>query len=381
MSQPANPDPLQLILQQLSTIKASNEALHATLANQDARHHEQMHALRQELEALKISSLSQTTTTEDTPAMAPPPPSPPSSPPRTTSLPASQRTERLPDPPMFTGKRKDLPLFLTKLRYKLRGNADRYPDEQAKLIYAHSRLERDPATLVDPLMDCDIQNVDQLILFLQSTYGDPNKELSAWSRLDSLKQGKKSFVSHFAEFRRLIADAGLNEAAQINQLRRSLSDELRQAMVGVEIPSQLNDYANKISLYDNDLRYLPSKRSYRYEAPKRENHHRDPDAMEIDTTNYAPLGSAERQKRIKEGSCFKCGRKGHISRNCSVPLPQIRARSSSQPSNSAPNRQTCRRRRSSASASSTTTRESRSPRGRRCSTSSHRRQVKASSRG
>jgi hypothetical protein len=118
-------------------------------------------------------------------------------------------------------------------------------------------------------MDCDITNVEGLILFLQATYGDPNRELSAWSRLDNLKQGKKSFLAHFADFRRLIADTGLNEAAQINQLCRSLSDEIRRAMIGVKIPHKLNNYANLIALYDNDLRYLPKNHSH-HEASRRE---------------------------------------------------------------------------------------------------------------
>lgn len=66
--------------------------------------------------------------------------------------PSMPQSERLPDPPMFNGRRRDLPLFITKLRFKLEGNADRYPNERAKLIYAHSRLEHDPATLVDPML-------------------------------------------------------------------------------------------------------------------------------------------------------------------------------------------------------------------------------------
>jgi hypothetical protein len=171
MSAPTNTDPLQQILQQLSIITT-------TLANQETRHHEEMHQLRQELETLKANSAPEPTMSpaSQTPASPTTPPTPVQ-----PCTPAPLRSERLPDPPTFTGKRKDLPLFITKLRYKLCGNADRYPDEQAKLIYAHSRLERDPATLVDPLMDSDIKNIDQLILFLQATYGDPNKELSAWS--------------------------------------------------------------------------------------------------------------------------------------------------------------------------------------------------------
>ncbi|KAF1934544.1 hypothetical protein EJ02DRAFT_329218, partial [Clathrospora elynae] len=124
-------------------------AISTTLANQEARHHEEIEALRQELESLKINSR---------------PPSPPpqttlllsTQPIQTTSLPLQQRTKRLPNPPMFTGKRKDLPLFLTKLCFKLCGNASQYPDEKSKLIYAHSQLEHDPATLVDPLLNSNI---------------------------------------------------------------------------------------------------------------------------------------------------------------------------------------------------------------------------------
>jgi hypothetical protein len=114
---------------------------------------------------------------------------------------------------MFTGKRKDLPLFVTRLQFKLEGNADRYPNERAKLIYAYSRLENDPATLINPLINKDICTVDHLISFLQATYDNANKEQVAWSKLDTLRQGKKSFLAHFAEFRRLVADTNLNESA------------------------------------------------------------------------------------------------------------------------------------------------------------------------
>ncbi|KAL5371459.1 hypothetical protein DPSP01_014255 [Paraphaeosphaeria sporulosa] len=33
-------------------------------------------------------------------------------------------SDRLPNPPMFTSKRKDLPLFISRLRMKLEGNAN-----------------------------------------------------------------------------------------------------------------------------------------------------------------------------------------------------------------------------------------------------------------
>ena len=342
---PDAPNMMAMILEQLT-------ALQITLASQEARHHDEMEALRRDLTS-QITSATSTPLTQNTPAENTTAPDPSLS--GTGSMPARptpnrtinqeqnshrhhERSERLPDPPMFTGKRKELPLFLTRLRFKLEGNADRYPTPRSALIYAHSRLERDPATIVDSMIHHDIHTVEQLVSFLKATYDDPNKELSAWSKLDSLKQGKRAFLSHFAEFRRLVADTDLNENAQISYLRRTLSDDLRRAMVGVPVPNNLNDYANLISLYDNDLRYLPRSTQRTHTTS------RYPEAMEIDASNYAPAGSKEREERRKKGLCYKCGKHGHISRDCLVPLPQTR-------SNSIP---ATRRRGSTASSTSST---------------------------
>ena len=73
-------------------------------------------------------------------------------------------------------------------------------------------------------------------------------------------------------------------------------------MVGIPILRSLNEYANLIALYDNDLRYLLSTRTYTttVEQP------RYPIEMEVDTLTYAPASSAKRQKRVKEGHYFKC---------------------------------------------------------------------------
>lgn len=319
---------LQLILQQIA-------GLTDALAKQEARHHEEMTAIRKELAAAIAKSAPATSPADAStsadkdladaePANNGTPSGDGSTPARITTptTPTTKpRTDRLPDPPLFNGRRKDLPAFIRKLRYKLEGNADRYPDERSRLLYAHSRLEKDAVSLIDPLMDDDICDVDQLIAFLEATYGDPNRELTALSRLSKLKQGKRSFTSHFAEFRRLAADTGLNEIGLIASLRSSLSTELQRAMVGEKLPRDLNTYANLVATYDNNLRFLPEQ------TRSNKMVYMHPDAMEIDVGNYAPLGSKERQKRITEGRCFKCNEKGHISRNCSVPMPQIRASS------------------------------------------------------
>lgn len=227
------------------------------------------------------------------------------------------QSERLPDPPIFTGKKKDLIPFLTQLRYKLEGNEDRFPTPRSRFLYAQTRIGGDAATVLDPLYDKDITTVAQLVQFLETSYGDPNRKASALARLSTLKQGKRNFVSHFTEFRRIAADSELNETGLIMQLRASLNQELQRAMVGSLIPDSLNDYANQIARFDNDLRYI--------------NHHpqqirtdttSDPDAMDLDSSDYAPVGSKERERRRRKGLCYKCGKKGHLSPECAKPIPR-----------------------------------------------------------
>jgi hypothetical protein len=330
-------------LAQLQELLAPLHAALATTQETLTKQSEEIQLLRQELEAVKRSP--------PTPDIA------------FTAFPAPEQklntdtrvSERLPDPPPFTGKRKELPSFVSKLRYKLEGNADRFPTTRSKLLYAHSRLDDDAAALVRPLMDKDIKTVDQLLSFLEATYDDPNRRDTALTRIGNLRQGKHGFLTHFAEFRRLAADTGLNEIALIMQLKRSLSSELLRAMIGVKIPDNLNDYANLIVTYDNDLRYLPKAPTTSRLTPHLV---KDPDAMDIDSVRhrYAPKGSSERQRREKEGLCFKCGEKGHLSPDCNHPMPPPRTtiRSSS-------TRNRSRGRRSTRSKSSSSTRSSRHP--------------------
>jgi hypothetical protein len=46
---------------------------------------------------------------------------------------------------------------------------------------------------------------------------------------------------------------------------------------------------------------------------------RDPDAMEVDALHPAVTNN-DKQRYIKEGRCFKCGRRGHRSNMCRVRL-------------------------------------------------------------
>ena len=256
----------------------------------------------------------------------PPPPAPPVQP---------TKSERLPDPEKFTGKRNELRPFLAQLRNKLEGNSDRYPSDQERLRYALSRLSGDAAIMIETFNPSTLAG---LIENLETSYGDPNRQATAQQKLNRMTQGDQSFPSYFAKFHQYSKETGWNDVAQINHLVESLNPELKRTLVGVTLPQRLGDCANLINRHYNDLMRLQPRPSQSRSASKTTTTttatrpstrpptqaSKDPDAMELDpgTRGYAPKNSAERQKRIKEGRCFKCGSKDHLSPNCSVPMPR-----------------------------------------------------------
>jgi hypothetical protein len=244
------------------------------------------------------------------------------------SVPVKKLTERLPDPPAYSGKRSELRSFLNQLENKLNGNIDRYPTPDSQLRYAISRLTGDAAETVYPFQP---STVEELVTILEASYGDPNRIATAQRKLNKMTHGSKSFPSYFAEFHRYAKETGWNEPALINRLVESLNSELKASLVGVKLPDTLTACANVINGLYNDILRLAPKHTPRYSAPQPPKTRKDPDAMDIDagTLSYAPKGSAERERRIKHGLCFKCGSDAHISSYCSVPLPKMNIRTTS----------------------------------------------------
>jgi hypothetical protein len=238
------------------------------------------------------------------------------------------KSERLPDPEKFTGKREELRPFLAQLKNKLEGNADRYPTEPERLRYALSRVAGDAAITIETF---EPTSVAAFIEILKTSYGDPNRQATAQQKLNRMTQSDQSFPTYFARFHQYSKETGWNDAAQINHLVESLNPELKRTLVGVILPTRLEDCANLINRHYNDLRRLQPRAAHKTSATTAttttttaatQPQKKDPDTMDLSpgTQGYAPKNSAERQKRIREGRCFKCGSKGHLSPNCSVPI-------------------------------------------------------------
>ncbi len=251
----------------------------------------------------------------------------------------STKSEKLPDPPMFDGDRKELRPFVTKLRMKLHDNADRFPTDTNRVNYAMSRLEGDAARTMDPFYrNGTFSSVEVFISLLERTYDDASRKHSAATKLEGLKQRNREFTSFYSEFLGLVGELEWNEAAKVDALRRKVSDEVRAQLIGRELPSALPEFATLCQRIDEDIRFAQNARSRRT-ATTRPTTTTPPtristmkpsptagDPMDIDSArSYAPAGSDERKDRVSKGLCFGCGLKGHRHKDCPTnPYSKIR---------------------------------------------------------
>jgi hypothetical protein len=150
-----------------------------------------------------------------------------------TSLTTVQPIE-LPHPPEFSGDRKELLNFISKVHSKLAGESSRYIDDQHKLRYVYGFLKGNAQNQIQPYVLPDkinLGNVEALISILEAAFGDPDQVGTASAELDKLTQRNKEFSQYYAEFQRLMAILDYDSNAKKAALKRGLSRELQTSLI------------------------------------------------------------------------------------------------------------------------------------------------------
>ncbi len=122
-----------------------------------------------------------------------------------------RRKDRLPNVPEYEGKRSEFRAWRDQVNAKI--NVDLARENQAiQAWYIHSRLRGRALQQITPWVNTAIQQnaltPDGLLYQLQIAYDDPESAERAARKLNTLRQGTKSFNSFLAEFERTLLDAG-----------------------------------------------------------------------------------------------------------------------------------------------------------------------------
>jgi hypothetical protein len=241
--------------------------------------------------------------------------------------------------------------WIDKLRIKMAAQERRYPSEQAQLRYAFSRLSGAAFNQIRSYLDegtgtIRIDTLNDFIAEIQAVYDDPDRARTARTAVKKLKMGTKfsTFPLYLAEFRRLVGDLDLNDAAQKQQLEDGLTPALKNALIlrgGITTLTQMVAACQEI---DAAFRAQEAEQGTarptnqpRSEAPRPASTTAPastPTAPSpahptyTNSGNYgaAPmnLSAAEKQKRRAErmvrGECTYCGTLGHFRINCAQRL-------------------------------------------------------------
>ncbi len=264
-------------------------------------------------------------TPDSTTRASPPAPATPSE--------STRQSEKLPDPELFSGDRKDFRRFASQIHEKLFINRDRFPTPTARMSYVTSRLSGLPYAQILPYIRdgvCQLPDYQQVLQILDNAYGDPNRVNNARAELFRYRQTNKEFAAFFAEFQRLGLEAEMTEESLSTLLEQAVSSEIKQMLV--HSPPPTRDYL-KLATHLQDLENR--RRYYNQSAPQpvktyvtatttktpttRKEQALANDPMDL-SLQYRPRRDSQSDKAT--GNCFRCHKPGHRIRDC--PLPDTR---------------------------------------------------------
>jgi len=274
------------------------------------------------------------------------------------------RSEKHPDPSVYTGQAADLERFISQLNNKLEANADRYPTERERVIYAYSRLEGKAAQDLQGYFrpgSNGILTVNSFVEHLERRYGDPFKSVTARAAWLDLRQRNMSFTDFLTQFENLANIAGISDPQRMKeQLEHAMSREMKRHLIyQVPYPETFHALAARCSQIESLEKLVNRTSSATATATTPRHQPAVPTATRTETAmtrrplhpttqlisptspatganatpvverttthggnlmdlsrNRGPLSQEEKQRRRDNNLCLYCGGIGHIAREC-----------------------------------------------------------------
>jgi hypothetical protein len=161
---------------------------------------------------------------------------------------------RLPDPEKFNGEDLSLyPQFEGKLHAKLEIDRPSIGEAKEQLWYGFSRLEGKAAARIYPWIATYSKTnkftLEEFYVQLRTAFQDPALQDKALIRLNTLRQGNRSFNELLTEFDRLLLEAGghgWDHNVKKGYIKSAINNTLRDRMITVEEKPTYEEYCMQI---------------------------------------------------------------------------------------------------------------------------------------
>jgi hypothetical protein len=236
---------------------------------------------------------------------------------------------------------------MVQLRLKL-SEENSFPTEQAKMRYTIGHLTGPALDQVVPNVTATgitFANVEAMIQTLERAFDDPDRKGTAQRKLEGLKQTNKDFATYYAEFQCYVAELDWNESAKKAQLRRGLSNELKDALILMDEPEDIDAFVILLQKLDSRIRARRAERPHNPSAtaipsktlkPAVATTTLAPHPTSTNSGHYGPapmdlsagrrrLTEAEKLHRLRSGLCLYCGGSGHMAANCPYKKKPVKA--------------------------------------------------------
>ena len=95
--------------------------------------------------------------------------------------------------------------------------------------------------------------MEALITQLENAFGDPDRVRTAEQNLQSICQKNSNFADNLADYQRYATDVSWNDPAKRTSLYKGLSAELKDALVTLDTPAEVDKYIILLTRVDNKI--------------------------------------------------------------------------------------------------------------------------------
>lgn len=161
-------------------------------------------------------------------------------------------------PEEFQGNRSNFKSFVTQLALYFGANSSKFGTDKAKISFAASFLRGPAFDWLEPFID-DVtgevifKSYTEFLDGLKAGFADPDQYATAEREIEKLTQ-TSSCSAYYSQFVTLIAQLGwTEEAVKIHYFRRGLKEEIKDMLVGRDLPNITTEFASLCIKLDNQI--------------------------------------------------------------------------------------------------------------------------------